>query len=105
MSMVSVWLNIQSALATPGKLRPSCTWPPMGPDSTEQVRAEEMPSSAAMLPRPEGMPLPMLTMTPGVSSMAARRAMTLRRFRGSALVALPESLISPESSGRYFVVA
>ena len=52
--------------------------PPIGPASTVRVSWSPIPSSLATLETPSGIPMPRLTTALGTSSIAARRAITLR---------------------------
>ena len=57
-----------------------------------------MPSSAATLDTPSGMPMPRLTTLLGFNSSAARRAMILRSDIGIAATAEAGTRISPANA-------
>jgi hypothetical protein len=85
------------------KSSPAVGMPPIAPGSAVSVRKSMMCSSAATLATPSGMPIPRFTTLLGRSSMAARRAMTLRSVSCIAAIELRTRRSSPLNAGEYCV--
>ena len=92
---------IACALVAAPKLRPPAGMPPTTPGSAVSVSRSMIPSSAATLDTPSGMPMPRLTTLLGCSSSAARRAMILRSDIGMAAIDEAGTRISPENAALY----
>ena len=82
-------------MAAPKSSPPAGT-PPMTPGSAVSVIRSTMRSSLATLAMPSGMPMPRLTTLLACSSIAARRAITLRTSSGIGLIWSTGTRISPE---------
>ncbi len=81
------------------KFKPLAGMPPIVPGSVVKQRSARMPSSFATPATPSGMPMPRLTMLPGLSSSAARRAMILRSSMGIGSTPCAGTLISLLKAG------
>ncbi len=73
--------------------------PPVTPLSMLSVSESATPSSAATDGMPAGTPMPRLVTAPGVTSMAARRAITLRSSSGIGARVSTGTRMSPHSAG------
>ena len=73
---------IASVLTAAPKFRPEAGTPPITPGSAVMVMKERIFSSLATEATPSGMPMPRLTTPLAGSSMAARRAISLRSSSG-----------------------
>ncbi len=90
---------IACVLTAAPKLSPEAGMPPITPGSAVSVIRSTMPSSAATLATPSGMPMPRLTTLFGRNSSAARRAMILRSDIASVGTIEAGTRISPEKPG------
>ena len=81
------------------KSRSPAGTPPIAPASVVSMIWSLMPSSATTLPTSAGMPTPRLRMAPGRSSMAERRAITLRSLSGIVATADTGIFTWPEKAG------